>query len=509
MLNLQNSFRKSDSFFRAIPSRSLMIMKFQVSSAQLYLDPTRWSRFLWHAALVRRISHYSSLPGTCDATRSLIQGVFRQNGETPILPLLHTFEWSANIPVRDDAFIMLFSPSLLCATLKFLGSHDEAEIVRLIRRLRVSSPSLEKLAVFMGYHRHMLGLGPARELVEFSRLHEIHVSTIQTPATFRAIVAMPNLTSLECQCTVDEITGSSVELGRVISVPDLCQLTVRGRESAFQSLFSLHLFPALQSATFSIDAPPPSQGRAQMDIATFLALFYNSIPNSKFLQSFNLYVGSRSQKMPQSGPQPSLREVLAPILSNCSLRSFRLTTMDKLVSLNDADICALAAAWPGLKALHLAVPPSPTPESNISISAIHHLHTHCRRLAELSIPTLRWPLIGVHSIPSPPSALDSPPVHPLWRLYMPPQDITAELLPLFGVELSDEAAEAMARYLLDLFPLMGSELNAWVYKEMVNEARDEQDPSVIYLRPPRVRLDDRWSRVAQHILSIKSASNEP
>ena len=67
----------------------------------------------------------------------------------------------------------------------------------------------------------------------------------------------------------------------------------------------------------------------------------------------------------------------------------------------------------------------------------------------------------------------------------------------------------MARYLLDLFPLMGSELNAWVYKEMVNEARDEQDPSMIYLRPPRVRLDVRWSRVAQHILSIKSAPNEP
>ena len=495
-------------FFRAIPSRSLM--NFQVSAAQLYLDPIRWSRFLWHAALVRQIFHYSSLPGTCDATRSLIQAVFRQNGRKPILPHLRTIEWSVDIPVRDDAFIILFSPSLLCATLKFSGSHDvidEAEIARLLRRLRVSSPFLEKLAVFLRHRRQMLGLGPVRELVEFSRLHDIHVSKI-TPATFRAIVAKPNLTSFECPCAVDEVTGSSVKLGSAISVPDLCKLTVRGRASAFQSLFSLHLFPALQSAVFSIDGPPLLQGIAQMDIATFLALFYKTISNSKSLQSFNLFVGPRAQKIPQSGHEPSLREVLAPVLSNCSLRSFRLTVMDDLVSLNDADICALAAAWPGLEALHLA-PRGFTSESGISINAVHHLYTHCPRLAELSIPTLRWPLIGVHSIPSPSSALDSRPVHPLWCFYVPPQDITAKLLPLFGVELSDEAAEAMARYLLDLFPLMGSESNAWVYEEMVNEARNDRDQSVTYLRPPRVRLDDRWSRVVQHILSIKSAPKEP
>ncbi|KAI1790849.1 hypothetical protein LXA43DRAFT_463582 [Ganoderma leucocontextum] len=400
-----------------------------------------------------------------------------QNGGKPVLPLLRTIQWWPRVPLRDGALILFLASTLRHAIICFSGS-DETSITLLFRRMRESSPFMETLSIHMGPELNTLGLSPIQELVYFDRLREVSVTLIRDPEAFRALVTKPNLTCLSL--TLPGVTGALVGLGHAISiVRDLRELTMEGNTSVVFSLLNLVRFQALKSAIFQLDSPEGSHV-APTDVTTFLALLYNTVSNSD-LQTVQLAVDMYTQAFqPHGHNEPALRDLLAPILPIRGLRCFRLLTQrNTIATLDDADIHALATAWPRLN--RLSIDRGLTPESSVSLNAIHHLYTHCTDLQELFIPRLRWALIGVHSIPAP---LDRSPTHPLWHLSMPDS----------GPDLSDEGAEAMARYLLDLFP----RLDPRRYKPTLDDCR--------YFFPrPVVHSDSRWNKVVGHIYSIRSA----
>ena len=274
-----------------------------------------------------------------------------QNGGNPILPLLRTFKWWTSVPVLDHAFIPLFSPSLLRATIDLSGSHDEAEIGQLFRRLRESSPFLEKLSVFMTPTVSTLGLSAAQELVNFSRLRRIRIFHIQAPATFRATVTKPNLTSLDV--ALCRVTDPSVGLGPPISVRDLRELSVRGQASVLPSVFSNVRFTALQSVAIYLNNPIGSP-LVLGDITKFLVPFYRSVCDSDTLQDFELKVDLKAlADLPAPGSGYPLRALLAPILPISTLRSVRVIIVNWFATLDDADIRAVASAWPQIQSLHI------------------------------------------------------------------------------------------------------------------------------------------------------------
>ncbi|PIL26127.1 hypothetical protein GSI_11882 [Ganoderma sinense ZZ0214-1] len=327
-----------------------------------------------------------------------------------------------------------------------------------------SSPFLETLTIHLGPKHDALGLSPVQELICLHRLHEVVISEIQGLSAFRTIVTKPNLTNLDVTIHRRDVNGPRVALGRAVSVHDLRELTVRSSDTSVVSdLLKLVRFYALKTAVFHLGSPEGSQDLevVSTDISTFLGLFYNSVSDSD-LQSFEL--SASTQAFQPAGPSEpvALRELLAPILPIRGLHSFSLLTSGTLTTsatvmarLDDTDICVLSTAWPKLERLALNRR-NFTPESSISLNALHHLYTHGTYLQALSIPRLRWPIIGVHCIPSP---LDCLQAHPLRRISM--QDS--------GLEpgLSDEGAEAMARYLLELFPSLSlwrnAERNAYAF----------------------------------------------
>ena len=76
----------------------------------------------------------------------------------------------------------------------------------------------------------------------------------------------------------------------------------------------------------------------------------------------------------------------------------------------------------------------------------------------------------------------------------------------YAVSISDETAEAVARYLLDLFP----RLDGWEYKPAPEPPREPQ-PQPQPARPTGVRTvdlsklvmwDDRWRKVTKRIYAI-------
>ncbi|KAI1786054.1 hypothetical protein LXA43DRAFT_975931 [Ganoderma leucocontextum] len=366
-----------------------------------------------------------------------------QNGGSTVLPLLRTIRWLAS-----DS-----SPSGL-----------------FLRRLRELSPLLENISF------DHPGPSVVQALLHFPRLHQVRIFRISQPEPFEAIITKPNLTFFR----VHEVIGPWADPGRAVSVRDLRVLVVAGAAPALSGLFRLVRFQALKRANIHVMCF--SQIHLETtDIMTLLGLFYNAVSTSS-LQSIDLaLLGSPPPSLDLAFP--ALRDLLAPILPLSDLRSFNLIGMLTVTSLDDADFEALARAWPKLERLLLHH--GFNRECGVSIGALHDLSRRCPDLRELSVPGLRYPIIGVHDIPTPPHRSPSP-------------------------YISDETAEALARYLLDLFP----SLDGWEYKPAPPREKPPREPSP---EPPGRRTfnpsaylsgDSRWWKIARNIYAIYSAREE-
>ena len=478
----------------------------QIVSAQLYLDPTRWDRLLWHAAHVRGIEYVTS-NDTAEkkavniAHRLLIRSVVTQNGGHTLLPLLGTirFGWSGPLPGDESLVPFFFTSTLRQATLDIAHSDDAAQVM-LFRTLREHSPFLESIKLlFWEFDPALPWPGPMiHELVCFPRLQHITVSRVVGFEGLRALITIPTLATL----TIYDVMGLCVGLGFPISIWGLQELFVRGNPPIISTFFGLFRFHALKSAVVHLTSLQDPYLHAPAEITAFLSPFYDAVSASSF---HNLRMSHVSSVSPPSSPPPgqafpALRDVVAPILPLSDLRAFSLRTEVAHAEVDDADVEALARAWPQLE--QLLIGERPTPSSSVSMNALHYLHSHCPHLEELSVPRPRWPVIGVHSILGP-LELEDPVVPPRLRWCHPLRRLTVgnPLLPttmslgLLGPPLSDEGAEAMARYLLALFP----RLEPGQFKG-VAQPEDGLDSWLSYnarmKREADPGFDGRWKRVA-------------
>ncbi|KAI1795450.1 hypothetical protein LXA43DRAFT_914184 [Ganoderma leucocontextum] len=464
----------------------------KINSAQLYVDSTQWDRFLLHAAHVRGIVHSYDLStrqttSINEETRFLIQSVIMRNGGSTVLPSLRTIECRGPFPC-GDALIPFFTSTLRHATFDLRG-YNEAAHIPFLRGLRESSPFLDKFVLF-NFTRRDLNECPSpiiQELVCFPRLRELQVLQITEFEAFQALVTMPNLTRL----TVLEVTGPWAGLGHAISVRHLRELSVTGGPSAISNLFHLVRYQALKSAKIHLDSSEEVTV-APDELPAFLSLFYNAVSTSG-LQSFKLELSSL--RLPSEGDEPALRDLVAPILPICSLRSFNLDTVGNFSRVDDADVEVLASAWPRLQRLYIHR--GLDAQSSISFNALHCLYRHCPDLKELSIARLRFPIIGVHSIPAP---LDCSPPHPLQHLSVRNRETVAIATGRLGPELPDEHAEAMAMWLLDLFPRIGPR----PYKRALGDSSSGSERREGPLSG--LRFSGRWIKVSGYIHAICSAS---
>ena len=423
-----------------------------------------------------------------DANRLLIQAVIMKNDGRTVLPLLRSIRWQVGDPLRDGALIPFFASTLRHA--RFTTDFGEVLSTDLLRRLRESSPVLESI-----YLNHV---GPSliQELLRFDRLSDISISRISRPGAFEAIVTKPNLAFLR----VNDVGGTWVSPGPAVSVRDLRVLAVTGAVLSISSLFACARFYALEQASIHVTTLHQVYLRSA-DIMMLLGAFYASVSTSR-VRTLNLSLLSMGQ-LP-GDDFPALRDLLAAILPLSDLRSFTLAGLHDIMPVDDADIAALGGAWPKLE--HLSIGTGTTKTSCMSLGALHHLAGACPNLRELSLPGLVYPAVGVYAIPTPQSMAraESEPTHPhpLRKLQVRARVVQKP----YAVSISDETAEAVARYLLDLFP----RLDGWEYKPAPEPPREPQ-PQPQPARPTGVRTvdlsklvmwDDRWRKVTKRIYAI-------
>ncbi|KAI1790848.1 hypothetical protein LXA43DRAFT_1095069 [Ganoderma leucocontextum] len=289
--------------------------------------------------------------------------------------------------LRDSSLSPLRAPMLRHAS-NYLGGFDYLANVTSLCRLRESSPFLEIITLDTDSNVGA-DLSLARELASFDRLHEIRLPSLSGPEVFQELVTQSNIDSLALR----EVRGPWVGLAQRIPVHRLLELDVCGTIPCLTGLFDLARFEALRTAQLS------------------------------FVQD-----------------KPPLRDVLAPILSLPAIHSFNFFSSVNVVRHEDEDIATLAHAWPHLERLSLYS--GLIIDTAVSVTAVHHLYTHCPCLKEVSLSHLQCPAIGVHAFPAPQP--DCVPPHPLQNLFI------GEIV--FALAMAEGAADGLVRYFLDLFP---------------------------------------------------------
>ena len=376
----------------------------------------------------------------------LIQAVLLKNGGKTIFPLLQSIQWD-EIPLGDESLIPFFTSTLRDATFSFARPPDETPHPLLLRRLRECSPSLQKIVISTTlWNIDEVDVGPQllHEVLCFDRLREVEVPRIKGPAAFRGLVAKPSLVSLTIRDVAGRWDGPSSQSSSPVLVHDMRKLSVSAAVSALAALFSEARFQVLESANLNVhpDGSDSDSDTAE-DTLCVLRAFRDAVP-ACHLQSLDLFIWeSLSWTLARS-----FRDVIRPVLHLREMRSFSFGTEAAGPRIEDADIEALASAWP--KLVHLSLDcqsflPLGSNTYALSVTAFHHIHAHCHNIKELNVRDVLCPAIGVQTIPAP---LDRSSPHPLRQL-----TIGRRPLPAFGFgEVSEEATKALAGYLLELFP---------------------------------------------------------
>ncbi|KAM5539280.1 hypothetical protein V8D89_007153 [Ganoderma adspersum] len=432
----------------------------QVISLRLYDDLAVWKRFLWHATHVRHIAHCarsSDSPETNAAQLLLMQAVLMKNGGETVLPLLQSIRWEADVPT-DSSLVSFFTSTLRCTTFTLKpGPDDEEAHALLFRRLRESSPYLQKIKIDSTYSRikDAVVVGPrlVQELLPFDQLRELRVyHRLSQPEIFLDLVSKPNLTSL----SIEDLAGPLGSPSAPILVRDLLELSIEGAGPTLVGLFNLLRFEALESATINIK----DSLLVEQETKDVLKAFHNALPSPSTLRSLTLRIGSDSDTELED-TAIALRDLIRPILPLRELRSFSFHSRELCPRIEVVDIATLTGAWPGLERLTFETEDLSETYA-FSLDVLHYIHAHCPHLQELQMHSIRLPVVGVHAIPAPfdCSAQSEPsPPHALRRLWAGGLCVYQPRYSAGGTE----HAEAFARYFLELFPAVDVEqYRGWV-----------------------------------------------
>ncbi|KAI0327506.1 hypothetical protein GY45DRAFT_1327509 [Cubamyces sp. BRFM 1775] len=334
-----------------------------------------WSRFMRYARRVRKL-HYHCREGPSERLRHrTFAALLRRaaHAGVPLLPRLEELSWLQSS--QDVAHYQHFiSPSLRHITVYVQPSlqpeHRHAN--ELLQLLNVQSPNVEELS--LEGVQLATSLQPLRA---FKRLRGLRLGSVNVPvSTILSYCAMmPRLSSLSV-----DLTQSPTHLGGFSSDSSLEALEVlhvAGPPSPIEELINAVRSPSLRSAHLSILIPEHDRDGGARCVATLSARFATSI-DTVFVE----YKRSADRLAPHA-PR-AFSHYAQPLLSLRGLRKCTLVVEDALpVCMADADVHAMAEAWPGLVSLEVTLGTSAALPSIVALGAFARC---CPELESLYIP---------------------------------------------------------------------------------------------------------------------------
>ncbi|KAI0634153.1 hypothetical protein C8Q77DRAFT_731788 [Trametes polyzona] len=362
-----------------------------------FINDADWLRFTRYAGRVRRL-HYHCREGPSERlSQRTFAALVRRAAlvGAPLLPRLEELSW---LQFSQDVthYLHFFSPSLRRVTVYVQAASSPHSVLPLVagegrysaelpRLLDARSPEVEEMSL-EGVELPV-SLEPT---LAFQRLRSLQLGSVTCPVgvILSYCATMPSLTSL------------SVDLNRVSS-PFVQHRTLDNRNTgADLGLLKLEILRVAGAPTAIVDVlqsvHPDTLHTASMSIFVFEhdpeggKRCAGALANrfSRSLRSLRVQYKYATR---QTHPQPRLfvhyvRPLLAlRELSDCTL------SMDELgpVTMADADVQAMAEAWPGLNKLGVTVWPNVLPARECmlpSLSALQVFAQRCPTLKTLRIP---------------------------------------------------------------------------------------------------------------------------
>ncbi|KAI0632838.1 hypothetical protein C8Q77DRAFT_1058364 [Trametes polyzona] len=379
-------------------------------------DRNLWERFLRRAAHIHHIESYHCR----ERMNTLIRSIVKHNGGSTPLPSLRTLVWYNRIP-GDTTLNLLASPSLHALQLDFPPPGPITIIIRedntmetvqgpthrvdmrpeaLLSGLPAAAPSLTHLIIMEG---NLNSSVVAPHLSRFYNLCSLYLpeGTPLKPDDLQSILTnLPNLSSIRGllrdfaypRCRAYSTSIRNLDLGG--AAHDITGLFTTFLEAPNLTTLVLQIVGAYShvhdSAISALSSAEFKMCIRELSVSTSLSPVASNTDH------------------PDSTPLLSTK-LVAPLSAFGDVAVVTLSLWGIIDQIYDADICALARAWPRLRKLTLSYHtrphtdplPSGSPQLDIarqpaSLASLRHFAAHSRELRRLVIKASRGlPLIFV------------------------------------------------------------------------------------------------------------------
>ncbi|KAI0772730.1 hypothetical protein BD413DRAFT_621953 [Trametes elegans] len=353
------------------------------------IDDDHWQRFMRYARRVRKL-HYHCTEGSLEhlQQRTFASLVHRAaHLGAPLLPQLEELSW---LQFSHDIthYLPFISPTLRRVTVYVqvgpaarVPYAPDAQGSRgcLLQLLDVHSPDIEEIS--------LAGIDfPAslEPLLAFKRLRSLRLGSVTAPTAVIVAycAAMPTLSAL----FLDLSAAPAASRGSPPGEEDgpglyaLKTLHIAGAPRAIEDVLGAVRSSALQSVTLALSVPEADHDGAARCMGLLGARLAPSLQT--------LRVRLKHAADPGHGTPRPFWSFVEPLLALRALRECALVVEDALPpALADADLRAMAVAWPALVSLEVGVRPCASPAAALpSIAALEAFARHCSDILTLRIP---------------------------------------------------------------------------------------------------------------------------
>ncbi|RPD58201.1 hypothetical protein L226DRAFT_489691 [Lentinus tigrinus ALCF2SS1-7] len=355
-------------------------------------EPERWKRFLHRASHVREVEQ-----GSCGKRElAFIHALTKYNQGRTFLPSLYRLSWRHAVPT-DTSVLLLSSQSLrdLQLIISRLGIEstggafatperyqDYHDVDPVLVGLAASAPSLTRLSIAGGE-------GPGPTVVPFitplTHLRELYL--FNQAILLKADHVRSLLESLEnLEVVFVRIYDFSYD-GPAVCTPNLQDLRLQGSSKDLCSVLSGFLdAPHLHSLTLKSEEGQYSQ----MDHYLFPLIASSNFARS--LRKVSVTVIKDPSEVVWNDPAAftSYSTIIQPLLQLPELDDVEICLANPLISCGDADIAAIARAWPRIQRLSLAYSPF-GPRNLPPLASLQYFVDHCPELRQLAMTKLTLP----------------------------------------------------------------------------------------------------------------------
>ena len=352
-------------------------------------DRERWNHFLHRASHVREVG----IAACGEKELALIRSLTEHNKGKSLLPSLQRLSWRHAVP-GDTSVLLLGSSSLrdLEVAISRLGTESGMTINSIVPArpstvdpiftgLAKGAPLLYRLTLSgrqgpgPAIVPHLLHLKHLRELLLYNQ--SITLNPEQMSSIFEHMGDLETLHALVVDFSDTSLT---------VHAPTLRSLSLRGDSPHLHGLLSGYLdAPSLRSLTLQTSEENYSPKSHQLFPAIAQASF------ASFLRELSITLLNDPTEVVWNDPTVgSYSTIIEPLFALKDLSSIDICLANCLTPFTDADVAAIARAWPRAQKLHIGWAPYRA-HTRPPLTSLRHFAEHCPALEQLCMTKLGIP----------------------------------------------------------------------------------------------------------------------